>query len=251
MLLAMLRRSNCKLAFHSRRIVDAESRIIGEPRFRIVPERHDFLGKLLFKIRRESDRLLKQDESRYRPRDFSVVPPKYFFENMIGKANNFIGEPSNILYHAPTYHEMKDPQLLAGVRMRFLGDVCLYSNFVAHGHGIIGTHKIGSAFRKHGQQTSSQAYPGYSAGLFEWELFARWAVDTGNLSLGKFSAMRPRLMDTYRSHVEKYPELDEFIALPEARPGTPLLDSRFRQVLANAYEAIDRRKVELYGAGVC
>ena len=251
MLLGMLRGGNCKLAFHSRHIVDADSRIIGQPRFRITPGNHDLLAKFAFEIRREYSRYRKQNENSYGPRDFCAVPPDYFFERVIGEASNPIGEPSNILFHAPTFHEMKDPYMVAGNRMRFLTDVALYTSFAAHGHGIIGTAKIASAYRKHGQQTSSRAYPGYSAGLFEWELIARWAVDTGNLSLEKFSAMRLRLLPRYRQQAEKYAELNGFINLPEATPGTPLLDDQFRQTLSNAYDAIDRRKVQVHGAGVC
>ncbi len=251
MLLAMLRGSNCKLAFHSRHTVDADSRIIREDRFQFSPGRRNFLVKFASKVQKKLKSQRPQDDASYGPDDFCIVPPQYFFENMIAPAANLIGEPSNILFHAPTFRELKSPYTLAGNRLRFLGDIALYTSFVAHGHGVIGTSKIASAFRVHGQQTSSHAYPGYSAGLFEWEFFARWAVDAGHLSFDKFSAGRPRLLQMYRQLAEKYPELDEFIALPEARPGSPLLDNHFRQALAHAYDAIDRRKAQIDGAGIC
>jgi hypothetical protein len=250
MLLTMLRGSDCKLAFHSRRTVDADGRTIREDRFQFSPGRRNFLAKFASKIQKGLKSQVLEDEASYGSDDFCIVPPQYFFENMIAPAANLIGEPSNILFHAPTFREMKNPYTLAGNRLRFLGDVALYTSFVSRGHGVIGTSKIGSAFRVHGQQTSSHAYPGYSAGLFEWEFFARWAVDSGHLSLERFSATRPRLLRMYRQLAEKYPELDEFIALPEARPGSPLLDSDFWQTLSHAYDAIDRRKAQLQGGGI-
>ena len=38
----------------------------------------------------------------------------------------------------------------------------------------------------HREQASGSAYPSYSAGIFEWELLGRWAVDAGELSLDSF-----------------------------------------------------------------
>jgi hypothetical protein len=85
--------------------------------------------------------------------------------------------------------------------MRVVTDMGLYSNFMARGLGIVGTDNSGSAFRVHRKQNSGRAYPGYSAGILEWELLGRWVVDAGELSLDSFKSMRELLTIWYRSQV--------------------------------------------------
>jgi len=160
---------------------------------------------------------------------------------MIGRVVNLIGEPSNILIHAPTLRNIDKPFSINGRRMRFLTDMALYSNFMARGLGIVGTDNIGSAFRVHPKQTSGSAYPGYSARIFEWELLGRWAVDAGELSLDSFKSMRELLTTMYRSQAEHFGELNDFLALGTRTLATPLLNEEFESVLSNAYEAIEKR----------
>ena len=160
---------------------------------------------------------------------------------MIGRAANPIGEPSNILIHAPTLRNIDKPFSIDGRRMRFLTDMALYSNFMARGLGIVGTDNIGSAFRVHRKQYSGRAYPGYSAGIFEWELLGRWAVDAGELSLDSFKSMRELLAIMYRSQAENFGELNDFLALGTRTLATPLLNEEFESALSKAYEAIEKR----------
>jgi glycosyltransferase involved in cell wall biosynthesis len=243
LLLSIASRKGCALAFHSRNVVDENNNIMEQPRFEIRPDRRDRFNSLRFKLRRSFEwRICRAVNPIYNPHNLYPVDSKFFFEKIIGRAVNLIGEPSNILIHAPTLRKIDKPFSIDGRRMRFLTDMALYSNFMAHGLGIVGTDNIGSAFRRHREQTSAgRAYPGYSAGIFEWELLGRWAVDAGELSLDSFKSMRERLISTYRSEAENFPELNDFLALGRRTLARPLLNTEFECILSKAYEAIQRR----------
>jgi glycosyltransferase involved in cell wall biosynthesis len=265
-LLSMASRTGCALAFHSRNCVDDNSNIIHQPRFAIRPDsrfnslrirvRQSFEARILRRAVNSNcnPRNLYPVDSRFffekmigrvvnliEPRNLYPVDSRFFFEKMIGRVVNLIGEPSNILIHAPTLRTIDKPFSIDGRRMRFLTDMALYSNFMSRGLGIVGTDNIGSAFRVHGKQTSGRAYPGYSAGIFEWELLGRWAVDAGELSLDSFKSMRERLTIWYRSQAEHFGELNHFLALGTRTLAPPLLNEEFESVLVKAYEAIQKR----------
>jgi glycosyltransferase involved in cell wall biosynthesis len=242
LLLSMASRKGCALAFHSRNVVDENNNIMGQPRFEIRPDRRDRFNSLRFKLRRSFQwRIRRAVNANYNPRNLYPVASHFFFEKMIGRVVNLIGEPSNILIHAPTLRNIDKPFSIDGRRMRYLTDMALYSNFMARGLGIVGTDNIGSAFRVHGNQYSQRAYPGYSAGIFEWELLGRWAADAGELSLDSFKSMRELLTNEYRSQAEKFGELNDFLALGTRTLATPLLNEEFESALSKAYEAIEKR----------
>ena len=241
LLLSMASRTGCALAFHSRNFVDENSNIMEQPRFEIRPESRDRFNSLRFKLRRFFQKSIRAVNVNYDPRNLYPVDSHFFFEKMISRRLNLIGEPSNILIHAPTLRKIDNPFSINGRRMRFLTDMALYSNFMVRGLGIVGTDNIGSAFRVHRKQNSGRAYPGYSAGIFEWELLGRWAVDAGELSLDSFKSMREQLTITYRSQAENFGELNDFLALGTRTLATPLLNEEFESVLSKAYEAIEKR----------
>ena len=122
----------------------------------------------------------------------------------------------------------------------------------AHPRGFrvsgVGIH--GSAFRQHDQQTSNTAYPGFSAGLFEWELFLRWAVDCGDLDPARYAAAVPALHAQYRQHVAQFPELAALLELG-GRPGADRhLSDEFRELASLAYLTIELRKLARAGHGL-
>ena len=241
LLLSIASRTNCALAFHSRNVVDENNNIMEQPRFEIQPHRRDRFNSLRFKLRRSFQWRIRAVHPNYNPRNLYPVDPHFFFEKMICRVANPIGEPSNILIHAPTLRNIDKPFSIDGRRMRFLTDMALYSNFMARGLGIVGTNNIGSAVRIHRGQNSGRAYPGYSAGIFEWELLGRWAVDAGELSLDSFKSMRELLTITYRSEAEAFGELNHFLALCTRTLARPLLNEEFESALSKAYEAIEKR----------
>jgi len=241
LLLSMASRTGCALAFHSRKVVDDNSNIIDQPRFEIRPDSRDRFNSLRFRLRGAFQRRIRAVIANYNPRNLYPVDSNFFFGTIIGRAVNLIGEPSNILIHAPTLRNIDKPFSIDGRRMRYLTDMALYSNFMARGLGIVGTNNIGSAFRVHPKQSSRRAYPGYSAGIFEWELLGRWAVDAGEMSLDSFKSMRELLTTWYRSEAENFGELNDFLALGTRTLAPPLLNEEFESVLLKAYDAIEKR----------
>jgi glycosyltransferase involved in cell wall biosynthesis len=244
LLLSMASRTGCALAFHSRNVIDDNGNIMRQARFEIIPDRRDRFNFLRFRARKFFEwRIRRAVNANYNPRNLYAVDSDVFFGKIIGRVINPIGEPSNILIHAPTLRNVDKPFSIDGRRMRFLTDMALYSNFMARGLGIVGTDNIGSAFRVHREQNSGRAYPGYSAGIFEWELLGRWAVDAGELSLDSFKSMRELLTILYRSQAEHFGELNDFLALGTRALARPLLDEAFESVLSKAYEAIEKRSL--------
>jgi glycosyltransferase involved in cell wall biosynthesis len=241
LLFSIASRTGCALAFHSRNVVDDYSNIIEQPRFAIQPDSRDRFKSVWFKLRGSVQECIRAMNANYDPRNLYHVDSKFFFGKMIGCVANLIGEPSNILIHAPTLRNVDKPFSIDGRRMRFLTDMALYSNFMARGLSIVGTDNIGSAFRVHRKQNSGHAYPGYSAGIFEWELLGRWAVDAGELSLDSFKSLREVLTIMYRSQAENFGELNDFLALGTRTLARPLLNEEFESVLSKAYEAIEKR----------
>jgi glycosyltransferase involved in cell wall biosynthesis len=173
LLLSMASRTDCALAFHSCKVVDDNSNIVNQPRFEIRPDSRDRFKSLWFRLRGAFQRRMRAANANYNPRNLYPVDSNFFLGTIIRRAVNVIGEPSNILIHAPTLRKIDKPFPIDGCRMRVLTDMALYFNFMARGLGIVGTDNIGSAFRVHRKQNSGRAYPGYSATIFEWELLGR------------------------------------------------------------------------------
>jgi glycosyltransferase involved in cell wall biosynthesis len=211
-LLEAVQVSGCKLAFHNRHVVNDSGQIIESPEF--------LTGQ-----------------------GFAQISPELFFEQTVGSLHNRIGEPSNILMHTNTLKSMRNPFAMCGRRMRFLTDMALYANVAAQGHGIVGAAEFGSAFRRHGGQTSNQTYSGFSAGLFEWELLRRWAVDNRLLSESVYNAGNPNQMAMYTGWVNKYPELKSFIQLNGAPYKNNYMSGAFEEMLSLAYITIEMRKL--------
>ncbi len=193
------------------------------------------------------------DECGRRLGEVSVVPAgqaivldsSLVFVNMVGGAQNFIGEPSNIMIRTDMLREMANPFGVDGDRMRFLTDVALYLNVAAGGRRLVGTGYTGSAFRLHRDQTSAVGGPAYSAGLFEWELFARWAADHGYLDRDSAVAAISARRLSYLPHAHDYPELFALASVPpDPGPQELFLDQEFTAVLRAAWSAVDQRNAQ-------
>jgi glycosyltransferase involved in cell wall biosynthesis len=173
---------------------------------------------------------------------WQTIPRHDFFERLVGSMENFVGEPTCVLFEADAYRQLPAPFSVAGFSMRFLTDVSLYINFVAQGHRVTGVGMMGAAFRHHAEQTSNTTFAAYSAGLFEWELFMRWAVDAGDMEPARYARCLAHLHVKYRRHVADFPELAPLLQLSGAPGPEGFLSLRFRQILAGAYKAIDERR---------
>jgi len=165
-----------------------------------------------------------------------------FFAGVVGSINNFIGEPSNVLFERAAFDTIAQPFAVAGFPMRFLTDLALYINFVAAGYSVTGLGTMGSAFRKHAAQTSNESYPGYSAGLFEWELFLRWATERGDIEPARYTLALNHLHGLYRPHVGQFPELRPMLELAGRTGSGGYWSEEFRRLATDAYAAIEARK---------
>jgi glycosyltransferase involved in cell wall biosynthesis len=204
---------NCKLAFHRRYFVDG-------------------LG-----------RVYSSDDANYGfQKEFELITKNEFFQKIIKQSNNCIGEPSNILIHTETLRSIKNPFAISDRRMRYLTDVALYSNFASKGESIIGIKEYGSAFRKHEKQTSAEANsPIRSANFYEWDYLLRWATHNQYLSISDFREVADRHRAIYVQLCDAYPELYEFLKIPnEDKEGSPL-SSEFIEAINLADAAVAMR----------
>lgn len=177
---------------------------------------------------------------------YAFLDKRKFFEDLLGATNNFIGEPSNVLFATDALRKLERPFAICEFPMRYLTDVALYGNFLMHDYKVVGAGFMGSAFRKHRQQNSNTLSPIYSAGLFEWEVLLRWSVDRGELDKGRYRTAITLLHEGgYRRHVHVFPELAPFLELG-GRPGpNAYWSSEFREALSLAYVAIEMRQLAL------
>jgi hypothetical protein len=114
----------------------------------------------------------------------------------------------------------------------------LYATFFASGAKVAGASWVGSAVLKHEAQTSGRQYPGYSAGVFEWDLLDRWAFDIGCLSHDRLQGQHELVMAMYQREVN-YPELRRFLELPIGLEDALLFGSQFDGAQQFACQAID------------
>lgn len=149
---------------------------------------------------------------------FAILDRRTFFEDLIGRTVNFIGEPSNVLFETEAFRKLERPFALHGIPARFLTDVVLYANLLIQGYRITAAGFMGSAFRQHRKQNSNAASPFFPAGRFEWELLLRWAVDHGGLAEERYWPAIKLVHRGYLEYVRSFPELLAFLEL-EGRPG--------------------------------
>jgi hypothetical protein len=124
--------------------------------------------------------------------------------------------------------------------MRFLTDMALYSNFVDQGHQLVGVGTRLAAFRVHAQQTSSAGSPVHAAGLFEWEYLVRWAADRWPIDFGNCVETLKARHESYRSDLERYPQLQKFIDLgPDPDSAGAFCSTDYRRALEECWALID------------
>jgi glycosyltransferase involved in cell wall biosynthesis len=204
-------RSGAHLVFHGRHYVDDKGRLLGTGSV-VAP------GQLL------------------------EIEHGELFRQMVGRTVNFIGEPSNVLIGTEALSSIEAAFGIDGNRMRFLTDVSLYLNLASTGAKVVGVGAPLSVFRRHGAQTSSVGGSNFAAGVFEWELVARWSADRGYLGYEDYMSAISNVRTMCAQHIGMYPELRPFLSvLPGPGPDGRYLTAEFSKALESGWNAVDDR----------
>lgn len=176
---------------------------------------------------------------------------KFLVQHMVSQLNNFVGEPSNIMLNRDVVSP-GDMFNYRSWRLDFLCDVALYLN-LAELAPIVAVGGYLSTFRQHADQSSNQASPNFSAGLYEWEMMVRGEASAGGLTRPMLGDAKQRLSHRYAPFTRNLPEIARLAGnLDELLDKDPLelLDTeKFKRDLAHARHAVaTRRAVRRSGA---
>lgn len=140
-------------------------------------------------------------------------------ENMLGRINNFVGEPSNIMLVRDRVDISRAFDYRTWV-LDFLGDVALYLNCAEHAP-LLAVGGYLSAFRQHSGQASVPRGSNFAAGLYEWELMVRGEAAAGYLTGEALRGAERGLRQLYAHWAPSMPEiarllgnLDELTRVP-------------------------------------
>lgn len=201
------------LAFHARVIIDENDAIIATP-----------------------PSLLPSGQA-------ALIDRASLVENMIGRIDNFIGEPSNVMLVRDRVDISRAFDYRTWV-LDFLGDVALYLNCAAEAP-LLAVGGYLSAFRQHSSQASAAAGANYSAGLYEWELMVRGEAAAGNLRGATLEGAQRALRGLYGRWAPALPEIARLLAnlgeLTELAPHQLYTSERFVADLAHARAAVAER----------
>jgi glycosyltransferase involved in cell wall biosynthesis len=175
----------------------------------------------------------------------ALIDRKFLVQNMIAGANNFIGEPSNVMM----VRDRVDFSSLMAYRawnVTFLNDVAMYMNLAAQAPLVLVGGYM-SCFRKHAAQTSSGSSPIIAAGYYEWEVMVRGEASAGQFSVDGLVKAAGHLKKVYGHGIETLgiaelvPLLNNLQELT-AQPTADLFDSpQFRADVANVGTMMGRR----------
>ncbi|MGF6296511.1 glycosyltransferase [Paraburkholderia youngii] len=159
------------LAFHQRVVIDSDDAVIDVPAALIQP-----------------------GETALFDRAFLVA-------NMVATANNFVGEPSNVML----VRERVDVACMMKYRghgIGYLTDVAMYLNMAEQGPIVLagGYH---SCFRRHAAQNSGVGNPWLAVGFYEWEIMVRGEIAAGTIGVQEIGKARERLGEVYRFAIEQ------------------------------------------------
>lgn len=140
----------------------------------------------------------------------ALVARSYLAREMIGKMDNFIGEPSNTMFNRDhvDFETMFDYR---SWKLDFLGDVAMFLN-LSERAPLLAVGGYLSAFRRHGGQSSNVKSANFSAGLFEWEMMVRGEAASGHLTPDALATAQRNLVGLYITYREQFPELNGLIA---------------------------------------
>ncbi|CAN7154475.1 methyltransferase domain-containing protein [Trinickia sp. LjRoot230] len=166
--------------------------------------------------------------------------------NMVGKIQNFIGEPSNIMLVRDRVDITRAFDYRSWV-LDFLGDVALYLN-CAEQAPLLAVGGYLSAFRRHAQQASATRSANFLAGLYEWELMVRGEAAAGYLKGEALETAQKALRHTYAHFAPAVPEIAPLLAnlgeLTELPAHQLYTSERFLADLAQARATVAARVAE-------
>lgn len=168
------------LAFHQRVIINASDAVIARP-----------------------EPLLPEGEA-------ALISRPSLVENMMGRLNNFVGEPSNIMLVRDRVDISRAFDYRTWV-LDFLGDVALYLN-CAEQAPLLAVGGYLSAFRKHSGQASVPQGSNFAAGLYEWELMVRGEAAAGYLTGPALQNAERALRQLYAHWAQSMPEIARLLA---------------------------------------
>lgn len=168
---------------------------------------------------------------------------------MMSRLVNPVGEPTTMLIRRSQVPDAADLHRFAGFELSSLIDVAFVLNVVAAARGgVIASGERLCAVRQHKEQLSAnRAAPTYPAGLYEWEICLRGAVQSGLVTPKVAFDALPRLDALYRRRGGGLEEIDRFRAgLPQladllAAGRTELVDEAFKTTVALAEQARELR----------
>lgn len=165
-----------RFVFGHRDIVDANGRIISEPR--LVSE-----GKVV------------------------TLSRPGIADALVASCRNRIGELSNVLINRQAGVTLDDIFRYQGHDIAMLVDVALFLNGTAE-HPAVGVGKTVGHYRRHGSQNSAFGFNReFYKSLFEWDIFVRGEYAAGHLSAEQTEAAIARLSKGYAGWSGRLPEL--------------------------------------------
>lgn len=190
----------------------------------------------------ENDQIIGRPHQLLQPGHTARLDRTFLVKNMVCYLNNFIGEPSNVIFN-PARIAVDNLFKYKGFKPEFLGDVVMYLQ-AAEIAPIVAVGGYLSAFRRHSGQNSNENSAIFSAGLFEWELLLRGEAAAGYLDSAALEQARQRLAIRYapkigRSEIARFvANLDELVQRPSAEL---FCSKQFTVDLAHGYKAVAAR----------
>lgn len=168
-------------------------------------------------------------------------------EFVVSNIVNPVGEPTAMLIRRSAFPDGSALREFAGFEIRHLIDVAFVLNAAGLGRAVATPERL-CAFRQHREQVSSdRAAPAYPAGLFEWEILVRGAVQSG-LAPPNAALLGLQPLDAlYRRLGHGFEEIAGFRAgLPRlgdqlGAGQTAVIDADFRERIARAERLIRDR----------
>jgi predicted O-linked N-acetylglucosamine transferase (SPINDLY family) len=156
----------------------------------------------------------------------ALVERPALVEHMVALANNFIGEPSNIMMVRDAV-DMSTVMLYRGWDITFLNDVSMYLNLAEKGPLVLLGGYL-SCFRRHGTQNSGVASPILVAGYYEWEVMVRGEAAAGQMSAEALMRAKAQLTRLYTHGIDT-------LGMVELQPLRDNLDELVKQPTAGLY----------------
>lgn len=158
----------------------------------------------------------------------ALIDRRFLVQNMIAGANNFIGEPSNVMM----VRDAVDISTVMSYRswdFRYLNDVAMYMNLADQAPLVLVGGYL-SCFRRHAMQNSGNASPIIAAGFYEWEVIVRGEAMAGQLSAEALGQAKDRLKQIYVYAIQT-------LGIAELEPIMRNLDELTQLATADLYDS--------------